>query len=220
MEETLWAARLVLYALFQKAFGAEPDDVLFDLVKGEVASEACDVFAAELDEEEGRMFRAAFDRLRVDAATAWTRSPEGVRADYTRLFVGPAALPAPPWESVHRQGALFQTSTLEVRRAYAAQGLAAEGSPRVADDHLAMELDFMRTLCSRALASLRSGDVQCAERCIEAQRTFLDEHLLVWTGSFAAALAREEASVYAGSGTLLALFVQLDRGIAARHRVR
>lgn len=220
MDETLWAARLVLYALFQKAFGAEPESSLFDLIDGEVVLEACDAFAEALDEGEGCSFKASFGSFREDAATAWSRSPEGVRADYTRLFVGPAALPAPPWESVHRQGALFQTSTLEVRRAYVAQGLVAEGSPRVADDHLAMELDFMRALCSRALASLHSGDVQCAERCIGAQRTFLDEHLLVWTGSFAAALAREEASVYAGCGTLLALFVQLDRGIAARYPVR
>lgn len=219
MDDTLLAARLVLYALFQRTFASEPDDGLFEMIDSEVASDACAAFASALELGDGKSFADAFGRFRDESLNAWACSPERVRADYTRLFVGPAALPSPPWESAHRQGALFQTSTLEVRRAYAAQGLAAEGSPREADDHLAMELDFMRVLCERAIAALGAEDVQCAQCCIDAQRSFLDEHLLVWVGSFAQGLAREDATVYPVCASLVGLFVRLDRDVAARDPV-
>lgn len=220
MDDTLLAARLVLYALFQRAFASEPDDDLFDLIGDEVSAEAVGTFVAALDEEEGRAFEDAFRRFHGAALDSWRGAPDRVRADYTRLLVGPAALPAPPWESAFRHGALFQTSTLEVRRAYAAQGLAVEGGPRIADDHVATELDFMRTLSARAIASLHVGDVQCGQRCIEAQQRFLDEHLLVWVGSFSDALAREQAAVYPACGALLGRFVQLDSRVLARKSER
>ena len=43
-----------------------------------------------------------------------------VRWDFTQLFVGPYALPAPPWESVYRSNEhlLYRDTAFEVRKEY------------------------------------------------------------------------------------------------------
>ena len=68
-------------------------------------------FAAFLEALAAREDRAAL----LDAA----------RDEYTRLFVGPGALPAPTWESpdLTKEPTLFQENTLAVRAAYRAHGV-------------------------------------------------------------------------------------------------
>jgi TorA maturation chaperone TorD len=48
-----------------------------------------------------------------------------IQADYTRLFIGPGKVLAPPYESVHFSSdrLMFQMETLQVRRWYARFGL-------------------------------------------------------------------------------------------------
>ena len=85
---------------------------------------------------------------------------EEAKDEYTRLFIGPMSLVAPPWESVYGQkdAMLFQESTLEVRNTYRQYGLIPEGYPHVADDELTADLTG-------------SSD-------------FLKKHLLVWVPKF------------------------------------
>lgn len=126
--------------------------------------------------------------LMASDCAALAADPHGCQAraldeEYTRLFVGPGSLPAPPWESVYRteERLLFDWPTLEVRQAYQQVGLAVS-RPGEPDDHIGLELLFMALLCERAAA----GD----EAAAEAQRRFLQEHLLQWAPVFASDLAR------------------------------
>ncbi|WP_424210642.1 TorD/DmsD family molecular chaperone [Streptomyces sp. BI20] len=109
-----------------------------------------------------------------------------VRADHNRLFVGPEALLAPPWESVHRspEGLLFETETLQVRAWYARHGLAAPRQGREPDDHLGLELSFVAALSVRALDAVEAGAPDRARDLLAARRAFLDEHPLTWAGGF------------------------------------
>lgn len=65
-----------------------------------------------------------------------------VEYDFNRLFVGPAALPAPPYASAYEEEpTLMSQRTLEVRNLYRRMGLAVPDQGSVPDDHLAFELD-------------------------------------------------------------------------------
>lgn len=120
-------------------------------------------------------------QLLQDYSHAWSELTEpDLEWDYTRLFIGPGHVLAPPWESVYlsREHLLFDQPTLEVRRLYAEYGLQAPRLNAEPDDHLGLELAFLVHLCSLGLAALHQGENPAA--LIEAQHRFLGEHLLRW----------------------------------------
>ena len=222
-----FAARHYLYGLFQALFGSEPTEQLLGAIDGGVAAEA--LFLAlpqNAVETEVRRLLGALEEPADRLA-----SMEG---DYLRVFVGPHKLPAPPWESVYvgNKRLLFQASTLEVREAYRSQGLLPAEHPHVADDHLALELDFLARLAERALQAyaLRAGSANVREQgadqtgsdgsahdgeafaeVVQASRSFVADHLGAWAGAFACDLVAWNAgSFYADAAVVLAAFVQAD----------
>ncbi len=142
---------------------------------------------------------AAFDRL------LW---------DYTRMFIGPDRLPAPPYESAYRTAdrLLFQVQTLEVRQAYRKYGLISSKVGSEPDDHIGLELQFMYETCRFAAEAASNGDVFVLEQVLQDQRAFLDAHLLRWATSFADDVnASAQTGFYRGFSRLLAGFLPLDR---------
>ena len=111
---------------------------------------------------------------------------EEAKDEYTRLFIGPVSLVAPPWESVYGQkdAMLFQESTLEVRNTYRQYGLIPEGYPPVADDSLALELHFMALLAQRSLDAFYAGKNDELTADLTGSSDFLKKHLLVWVPKF------------------------------------
>lgn len=105
----------------------------------------------------------------------------GVDADdlvweYRRLFVGPAAKPAPPWGSVYtdRECVVFGASTLALRRWMRERDIgrmADDGSP---EDHIGLMLALMAWI---------------ARNRPEALDEYLREHLLTWSSHFLDELA-------------------------------
>lgn len=171
--ELLLSNRRFLYTLLARAFASEPDGALLGVVMDEHTGDEC----ALLDDEDGsgrRLWRMLADEAAADG-------DDRLRSEYTRLFLGPEKLIAPPWESVYVSGEplLFQESTLAVREAYRRSGYASAGYPREADDHVAIELDFMAALATKTCEAEDDRDA------LEEQRSFLEEHLLVWIESFA-----------------------------------
>lgn len=146
----------------------------------------------------------------VDAAgDGAVRTPLTLEGEYNRLFVAVGKPAVCPWESMHLTGinALFQQNTIEVRRFYARHGLEARDAGRVADDHMAIELAFMREVALQAAkeeGSLRS-------ELLHAQRQFLSEHLICWVDSFAEQVIQQDRSgYYCGYARLLADFIARD----------
>lgn len=128
-----------------------------------------------------------------------------VKRDYSRLFVGPDRLLAPPYESVHRSRdrLVFETETFKVRAFYARFGLVAPRQGREPDDHIGLELELMATLCLRALDALEVEDASRAEVLVGAQREFLVEHLLAWGPDLMDLIvAHADTDFYAGVGAL------------------
>ncbi len=107
---------------------------------------------------------------------------DDLRADYTRLFIGPGKVLTPPWESVQfsEERLTFQRETLQVRGWYQRFGLAPVKLYAEPDDHIGLELEFVGHLARRGLAAMAANDLGTFDQAQNAQRMFLAEHLLRW----------------------------------------
>ena len=124
---------------------------------------------------------------------------------FNSLYVGPGEMLAPPWESVHRSKTklTFQEPTLQVRELYRRFGVEAPAIHREPDDHLGLELAFVATLSDRAAANAAGGDAAQLARCLQAQRDFLENHLLAWAPTCLALVeGHAETDYYRGASRL------------------
>ena len=181
--ELLLSNRLFLYSLMHKLFGREPDEELLNILTDEHTGEA---FGLLSEEEKDIMDRTAVFLGEIRKEKQNPAFLEEAKDEYTRLFIGPMSLVAPPWESVYGQkdAMLFQESTLEVRNTYRQYGLIPEGYPHVADDSLALELHFMALLAQRGLDAFYAGKNDDLTADLTGSSDFLKKHLLVWVPKF------------------------------------
>ena len=178
-EETLTGAMLVC-SLVGRAFYKYPDkEWLESLIAENVFAEA--PFAADHPD----VVRGA------ELLSAWSAAHrnglsddefEAISFDYNHLFVGPAHVLAPPWESVHFSAdrLIFQKETLHVRDWYARYGLALVYLGHEPDDHIGLELEFLAQLNRLAIEAIHAGDSAGASHLLGAQRDFLSEHPMRW----------------------------------------
>jgi len=204
--------REVAYSLLARLFGEEPDpDFLRELHRRQV-------FMTFLYADENPEVREGTQRVAAHLAELETLGEDGFEAlrwDYTRLFIGPDRLPAPPWESAYltEERLLFQESTLEVRRAYRKYGLLPRNFPHEADDHIGFELEFMARLCR--LAADEEGTPR--EQVLADQRAFLHEHLQRWVPAFARDVeAHATTGFFRGAAGLLKGFLEADAAFMDR----
>lgn len=109
----------------------------------------------------------------------WT----GAEYDFNRLFVGPMAVPAPPFASAYQtEPALMGEPTLAVRDAYRALGLMVPDQGQTPDDHLAFELDLAAAMPDPAEEA--GGDAVTAE----VREWLMGEHLPGWVPAFVEAV--------------------------------
>ncbi len=213
-KEAFLRCRPFAYALMARLFKNEPEEGVVALLSEKATIEAILVAA-------GGDCRAA-DALTEMAASAEEAGIERLRSEFTRLFLGPARLPVPPWESVFSTGEplLFQQATAEVRQAYRAHGFEVGGYPKEADDHLAVELEFLARLGEAIICAWESGDAEAARRMACGYGEFLRTHPCSWFGPFA-----EQLEAYAEKGTvgrfypqaaaLAALLCRYDQEVSA-----
>lgn len=102
------------------------------------------------------------------AASAEETLPEA----WQRLFIGPWALPAPPWGSVwlDKESVLFGDSTLALRQWMRENGIALEADGNEPEDHFGTVLLLAAWLC------------ETEQDALFAQ--LLAWHLLPWSGRF------------------------------------
>ncbi len=105
-------------------------------------------------------------------AKGFKHSPESLSEAYQRLFIGPYALPAPPWGSVYldKENVLFGDSMLELRRWMRENGIAHRLEQNEPDDHIG-------TLLMLAAWLAEHGHQQRVDE-------LLAWHLLPWASRF------------------------------------
>jgi len=112
-----------------------------------------------------------------------------LRTEHTRLFIGPAGPPCPPYESVYRDrddpdelGPVKGPATMAVMRWY--QEFGVQPAPDHSDlpDHIATELEFAAYLSEEGFD--------------ERLDQFCDEHLNAWTDEFLRLVEEETCEQY------------------------
>ncbi|OFW53549.1 MAG: hypothetical protein A2146_00745 [Actinobacteria bacterium RBG_16_67_10] len=109
--------------------------------------------------------------------------------EYCRLFLGPGAVPCPPYGSVYLDGVLMGASTLDAVRRYRGEGLKADASWREPPDHIAVELGFMARLSAAHCQATDANETMEAERLLRIQGEFVRDHLGRWGPLFAERLS-------------------------------
>lgn len=206
------AAQALLAKAFQSVFGLEPSVQLLEALSNPAIEESFHVM--ELANGE---FASDFNAFRIFTNDRSSAHIERLASEFTRLFIGPSILPAPPWESVYRgeDRLLLQASTLEVRALYRSQGALPAHYPTVADDHVSLELSFLHLVSSRAydlVAHARAPLSAIGPSLADAASEIVDKHLLKWLPQFSRALSCDDREgYYAVSARLLVRFVQACR---------
>jgi len=205
----LLVARAVAYDILKRAFLEEPAESFIRLL---LETDVVHAFPfADGNAAIGQALHRIGEYLEQPDVLS-KRSCEALRSDYTRMFVGPGRVPAPPWESLYTdvERLHFSEETLRVRAAYRKHNLSPRDLGHSPDDHIGLELDFMRQLCERA----KQADEAGLAAILEDQRAFLDEHLLKWAPDWAGDVVKSaETDFYRGMAELLEAYLVLDREI-------
>jgi TorA maturation chaperone TorD len=118
---------------------------------------------------------------------------DDLRIQFSKLFVGPYQLLAPPYGSVYlddrRQ--IMGDSTLDVVKRYLAAGLAIDEGFKNPPDHIAAELEFMHALVIEELKGLHNGLADEVTDCLELQSDFLACHIGQWIDAFSGLIIQE-----------------------------
>ena len=116
----------------------------------------------------------------------WTDIAQ-LRVDYSKLFVGPFKLLAPPYGSVYLEGGrqVMGNSTVDVKNRYKEAGLDFSNQVMEAPDHIALELEFMYYLIFKETEAVEQGDPVSTTNYLEKQKAFLERHLGRWVAKFA-----------------------------------
>lgn len=144
---------------------------------------------------------------------------ENLHWDYTRLFIGPFELPAPPWESVYvrKDRLLFQANTVAVRSLYNNFGYEINHNHLEAEDHIGLELDFMFHLNELCIEQLMKNNFKTASNVtylIGEQSRFLRNHLLAFTPKFSQeVIEHAQTQFYSGLAKLLMAYLEVDTQI-------
>lgn len=194
--EVVLAAKSVAFGALAVLFQAEPTEPVLEAA---LSPAVRDAFAVAVGEDSAATL---FDEL-AEAATA---GMDSLGSEYMRLFVGPNAPVAPPWESVYREPGrcLYNASTLAVETAYRELPFTCGDVPDGPKDHVAFECAFLSACFQRALDALSTGDEAEAARCCQVADRFARDHTARWVPEFAQSADTETTPFYATATRLLA----------------
>ncbi|MBF0234118.1 MAG: molecular chaperone TorD family protein [Desulfamplus sp.] len=118
-----------------------------------------------------------------------------LQIDYTRIFIGPYTMLAPPYESVYRkgEGQLMGNSSIAVLELYKKAGLDLSEDYHDAPDHVSTELEFVYLLLGKieAFKQLEETDNEILYKNL--LKSLLEDHLFHWMPEFTYRL-KEKAS--------------------------
>jgi TorA maturation chaperone TorD len=196
-QEVVLAARHYLYVLFQNLLGNEPSPEQLAAIDAFITRDALAIMEEDATQPSSNP-PASVDAAFLDDLETYRDDPAPLKSEYTRLFLGPNKLVAPPWESVYigKERTLFTVVTLNVREFYRSQGFLPAEYPHVADDHIALELDFLANVGNKAIEALAAGDNDAVRNRLEASAKFLDDHLLKWVGDYEKDLVEKGKSIF------------------------
>lgn len=134
-----------------------------------------------------------------------------MQKEYTRMcFVSKPRL-VPLFESVYKEGKLFQDSTFEIARLYNEAGIQLGEEFKLPPDHITLELEFMSYLIYQEREALKSGNEINEKLAVRLQQDTLDKHLVQFGISFGDRLSQNARTpIYQGIGGMLMNLFRLE----------
>lgn len=176
------AYRFSIYDLLRRLFLWEvPLELFIDLVKAAKGGSDGDCFYSARQPE-----AVLQDYLKGLPEEKLVEIHREAHIEYTRLFIGPRHLPAPPYESVYRspEHLMMRDETIDVRRTYANNGFQVRRINQEPDDMVGIELEFMSAMSNMSVDAERERNYGRLGQLIAAQREFCELHLLKWVPPF------------------------------------
>jgi TorA maturation chaperone TorD len=139
---------------------------------------------------------------------------ELLKIDYSKLFIGPYKLFAPPYGSMYLEGKrkIMGDSTIDVRNMYREVGLDISVDFKEPPDHIAAELEFMHYLIAKEIEAIKSNDFKRARQYLQKQKKFLKNHLGVWVFEFTNKIeAQATTDFYKHLAKFTKIFIKKDR---------
>ncbi|MBP2637450.1 MAG: dehydrogenase [Firmicutes bacterium] len=205
----LLEVRLFLYDIVRCTFMHEPTKAYLDNLQKTVTVEFPFQQESEYIDEGVKQVTAFMAKHDVLSECVF----DSLHWDYTRLFIGPYELPAPPWESVYcnEERLLFQKETREVRKAYLKYAFLPVEFDSEADDHLGLELDFMFRLNSLAIEAVEQKNLKVLKQILADQKLFLEDHLMKWVPALCNDIIKSaHTEFYQGMAKILHGFLILE----------
>lgn len=199
------------YRLLARLFRTEVDQELFD----ELMGTSFPVASGNDLMDEG------YYQIAKHLSNAWVDPLMKLSVDFTKTYLGSGIdtySAAYPFESVYtsEKRLLMQDARDEVLAIYRSCGLDKSESWNEGEDHIAVELEFMRVLALRSAAALRAGNEERAFSLINTQRNFMDDHLCTWAPVFLNESRRfADTLFYQGLANLAEGFLQEDAELLA-----
>ena len=208
--QAIFSARRNVYAHFAKSFYGffVPDELreeihfLIDYVA--------------LLGDSGKELTPAVGRYCEAARNVFSENTDSLEFEYNRLFVGPARLIAPPYESVYRtaEHLVMGETMLDVRRAYRELDMGIRNTLKEPEDHIAIELEYLAELQKRCLTALEEQDIRELRRIIGLEQAFLEDHLLRWVPEFCQGIKEgSRMEFFSAMAEVLVLLVKKDHEI-------
>jgi TorA-specific chaperone len=221
--------------------GTDSDDEIqrINLVRGSVYAFLSRTFKKEIDEEflseiiraapTVRLLAESQDRhdlieaskrlglfiQEVEASSnAWKRDLRlKLRVEFTNLFiaVGDDSVQLIESAYLNQESSRYDKPAEDVHVAYQSLGFKKNAEFCESDDHLALEFEFMASLCNWTAQTLRDNDVENAIAYLSLQKEFLRDHILRWVPELCRTLkSKAKSDFYRSIADLTAGFVDMD----------
>lgn len=164
-------------------------------------------------------FLETLSELGLELDNEFKRKPKNellldLQTTYTKLFLGPGKHIL-ACESAHRKddtGSFWGEATPRVKRFIEATGLEFKKGYGGIPDHISIELEFMQRLTQKESLAWKKKDHDLAVRCLEVERSFMNEHLSEWVPEFCHKVTEEsENSFYKQMAKLTEKFIRFDK---------
>ena len=115
-----------------------------------------------------------------------TEDPEALAVAYTRLFLGPPEVLAPPYASCYLDGERYVMgpSVVEIKKFYDSAGLGMDEDFTETPDHVSAMLEFLYYLNFRMAVAIAAGNPDEREAMAHLQSRFLEKYMKPWIPDF------------------------------------
>lgn len=157
-------SNMILYSWLSKALDYPTPDFIETLIKGELIN--------SVDTKDFRQLKEY-----IDSFNSTEELLLELQREYTRLCYVSKPRLVPLFESVYKEGKLFQDSTFQIARLYDEAGLRLENDFKLPPDHITLELEFMAYLIYQEIEAIQSDNLGNVELAVRLQKEALLNHL-------------------------------------------